>query len=99
MNMIRLAGLVPGVDIPITFTGIRPGEKLYEDLFADQEQVKQTHHKKIMIGKVKKYSLSEMRDLIDELTSFEAIPPKETVKSIIRRVVPEYRPMEKMVEI
>jgi FlaA1/EpsC-like NDP-sugar epimerase len=99
MNMIRLAGLVPGVDIPITFTGVRPGEKLYEDLFADQEQVKQTHHKKIMIGKVKKYSLAEMQDLILELNSFEVIPDKESVKSIIRRVVPEYKPMEKMVEI
>ncbi|MBU6157946.1 MAG: polysaccharide biosynthesis protein [Bacteroidetes bacterium] len=94
MNMIRLAGLVPGVDIPITFTGIRPGEKLYEDLFADQEQVKQTHHKKIMIGKVKKYSLEEMQTLISELNAFDRIPDKETVKQIIRRVVPEYKPME-----
>jgi FlaA1/EpsC-like NDP-sugar epimerase len=99
MNMIRLAGLVPGVDIPITFTGIRPGEKLYEDLFADQEQVKQTHHKKIMIGKVKKYSLEEIQSLIEELSSFESVPDRETVKSIIRRVVPEYRPTDKMVEI
>jgi FlaA1/EpsC-like NDP-sugar epimerase len=99
MNMIRLAGMVPGVDIPITFTGIRPGEKLYEDLFADQEQVKQTHHKKIMIGKVKKYSLEEIRSLVDELSGFDTVPDREVVKSIIRRVVPEYRPAEKLVEI
>jgi FlaA1/EpsC-like NDP-sugar epimerase len=98
MNMIRLAGMVPGVDIPITFTGIRPGEKLYEDLFADQEQVKQTHHKKIMIGKVKRYSLEEMTSLIEGLSSFELVPGKEQVKEIIRRVVPEYRPTENLVE-
>lgn len=93
MNMIRLAGLVPGVDIPITFTGVRPGEKLYEDLFADQEQVEKTHHKKIMIGKVKTYSFSQMSGFVSELLAFSVVPDAATVKDMIRSVVPEYQPL------
>jgi FlaA1/EpsC-like NDP-sugar epimerase len=93
MNMIRLAGLVPGVDIPIEFVGIRPGEKLYEDLFADQEQVQKTHHKKIMIGKVKQYSYSQMSIYIEEINHLCNHPSSIDVYDVIRRVVPEYQPL------
>ena len=47
-DMIRLSGLEPERDIEITFTGIRPGEKLHEDLFEDSEEVERTHHEKLM---------------------------------------------------
>jgi len=90
MNMIRLSGMVPGVDIPIEFSGMRPGEKLYEDLFADQEKPEHTHHKKIMIGKVRKYPYAEMEVFVENIRSFGRVPSVEQVKEWIRSVVPEY---------
>jgi FlaA1/EpsC-like NDP-sugar epimerase len=99
MNMIRLSGMVPGVDIPIAFTGLRPGEKLYEDLFADQEQVEHTHHKKILIGKVSRYAYREMELFVQNLRSFNVVPSVEQVKEMIRTVVPEYQPMQEYAEI
>lgn len=99
MNMIRLAGMVPGVDIPIEFTGMRPGEKLYEDLFADQEQVEKTHHKKIRIGKVKKYSYEEMKLYMEEMYRFQQSTEGIDVQKTIRKIVPEYQPMQAVEEI
>ena len=99
MNMIRLAGMVPGVDIPIEFSGVRPGEKLYEDLFADQEEPEHTHHKKIMIGKVRKYSYAEMKVFVENIRSYRGVPSAEQVKQWIRSVVPEYSPMKEITEI
>jgi FlaA1/EpsC-like NDP-sugar epimerase len=49
--MIRLYGLVPGVDIEIKYSGLRPGEKLYEELLTDAENTLPTYHEKIMIAK------------------------------------------------
>ena len=54
-KMIRLSGLEPGVDIKIEYTGLRPGEKLYEELLNDEELVKPTSHDKIMIANVREY--------------------------------------------
>jgi len=99
MNMIRLAGMVPGVDIPIEFSGVRPGEKLYEDLFADQEKPESTHHKKIMIGKVRKYPYGEMEVFVENIRSFGRVPSVEQVKEWIRSVVPEYGPNKEEAEI
>jgi len=50
-RMIQLAGFIPEQDIQITYTGLRPGEKLYEELLSDDSTVKPTHHKKILISK------------------------------------------------
>jgi FlaA1/EpsC-like NDP-sugar epimerase len=90
VNMIRLAGLVPHEDIPIEFTGVRPGEKLYEDLFADQERAEHTHHKKIMIGKVKQYRYADMELLLKQLAGMKQTETKEAILELIRRMVPEY---------
>jgi len=59
-KMIRLAGLVPNEDIKIQFTGLRPGEKLFEELLNDQENTLPTHHEKIMIGMVREYAFNEI---------------------------------------
>jgi len=50
VNLIKLSGLIPNKDIQIVETGLRPGEKLYEELLADTEKVKPTHHKQIFIA-------------------------------------------------
>ena len=50
-KMIRLYGMIPNIDINVTYTGLRPGEKLYEELLNDEENTTQTYHDKIMIAK------------------------------------------------
>jgi FlaA1/EpsC-like NDP-sugar epimerase len=94
MNMIRLAGLVPGVDIAIEFSGIRPGEKMYEDLFADQEQVEKTHHKKIMIGRVQKYSYPEMVQFLEQLRVTRKEGESRNIRELIHSIVPEYQGLQ-----
>ena len=58
--MIRLAGYKPDVDIPIEYTGLRPGEKLYEELLNNKEITQKTHHPKIMIATVREYDYQEV---------------------------------------
>ncbi|MDO9511967.1 MAG: nucleoside-diphosphate sugar epimerase/dehydratase [Bacteroidales bacterium] len=72
-KMIRLSGLELGKDIQIVYTGLRPGEKLYEELLTNEENTMPTHHPKILIGKIREYeseiiynSLNEMEDICHE---------------------------------
>jgi FlaA1/EpsC-like NDP-sugar epimerase len=68
LELIRLHGLVPGQDIAIKYTGVRPGEKLHEELVYDKETLKQTSHPKIrMVAKPDMLQLSDLRRLIDLL--------------------------------
>jgi FlaA1/EpsC-like NDP-sugar epimerase len=66
-NMIRLAGYTPDVDMQIQFIGERPGEKLYEDLFSESEEMKETHHEKIMISKEAIHNIAEAETIINKL--------------------------------
>ncbi len=68
-NMIRLSGMEPGRDIKIVFTGLRPGEKLYEELLYDSEKGFSTHHPKIFVGKQKAYSYAEVIDYLNMLSN------------------------------
>lgn len=99
VNMIRLSGFIPEVDIPIMYTGIRPGEKLYENLFADQEQIAQTHNKKIMIGKVQQCSPEKLEAFYQAIGTVEPLPPTSTIKEWIRGIVPEYQPSDMVSEV
>lgn len=90
-NMIRLAGLVPERDIKIKVTGMRPGEKLYEDLFSDQEELIKTHHKKIMIGKLRQYSYTEMQKFIAKVKQLQQPVNGSEIRSLIQELVPEYQ--------
>ncbi|MBS4064934.1 MAG: polysaccharide biosynthesis protein [Chitinophagaceae bacterium] len=91
-NMIRLSGLIPERDIKIKFTGLRPGEKLFEDLFSDQEKLDRTHHEKIMIGKVRQYQPSEVKHMIHtlELLVQEQQIDITHLKDLLKIFVPEY---------
>lgn len=93
-QMIRLSGFVPDVDIKIEFTGLRPGEKLYEELLADAENTQPTHHEKILIAKSSFEFSRGNYELIDLLT--EAIKDSDTIKviSVMRKLVPEYMPFK-----
>ena len=92
-NMIRLAGYTPDVDIPIVFTGLRPGEKLYEELLNQKETTLPTEHEKIMIARVREYAFAEVSQGIDELIamSYEG-KPFETVRKM-KELVPEFKSM------
>jgi FlaA1/EpsC-like NDP-sugar epimerase len=90
-TMIQLSGLIPGRDIQIVYTGLRPGEKLYEELLTDKENTIPTHHKKIKKAHVEKIDsaiiVSRIDDLLNNLYSFS----KEEVVNKIRDLVPEYK--------
>jgi FlaA1/EpsC-like NDP-sugar epimerase len=62
-KMVKLSGLTLGKDIQIVFTGLRPGEKIYEELLADKETTLPTHHDKIMIAKVREYDFNEFEKI------------------------------------
>lgn len=92
-NMIRLAGLVPDKDIQIIYTGLRSGEKLYEELLAQQEITKPTTHPKIMVALVRQYELRKVSREINELVALaERIDTLHVVKKM-KEMVPEFKSM------
>jgi FlaA1/EpsC-like NDP-sugar epimerase len=88
-NMIKLSGLKYPEDIDIKVTGLRPGEKLYEELLANGENTLPTYHKKIMIGKVRDLDYSKVRSQIDELCVTNMFFNGDTV-SLMKKIVPEF---------
>jgi FlaA1/EpsC-like NDP-sugar epimerase len=84
-NLIRVAGFVPGVDIKIEFTGLRPGEKLFEELLLDEEGIEKTQNDKIYVAQPAEISADLEREIADEFAS------GEDVMGLIRKYVPEYR--------
>jgi len=90
-KMIRLSGLEEGKDIEIKFTGLRPGEKIYEELLNDQENTLPTHHPKITIGKVKEYVYPEINDLINNLIISVADHNHMNLVRNMKHIVPEFK--------
>ncbi len=89
-KMIVLAGLVPDKDIKIEFTGLRPGEKLYEELLNQKEITTETHNPKITIAKVQQYDYEEISKQIKELLRFCRMNKSYTTVSIMKKIVPEF---------
>lgn len=89
-RMILLAGLRPGEDIRIVETGLRPGEKLYEELLNDEERTLPTGNKKIMIAKVRKYNFDEVSRRIDELIALASEGEIHEMVRTMKEIVPEY---------
>ena len=90
-NMIRLAGFTPGKDIEIVYTGLRPGEKLYEELLNQKELTIPTENAKIMVAKVRKYEYDLVATQIEELIqSAQKGLVFPTVK-IMKEIVPEFK--------
>ena len=94
-RMIRLKGLRYPQDIDIMITGLRPGEKIFEELLADEETTVKTHHKKIMIAQVRQENLVQKHQLIEKLcrqvTNLDSseMNPLELVR-LLKEIVPEY---------
>lgn len=90
-NMIRLAGYIPGEDMQIVFTGLRPGEKLFEELLNKKEITLPTSNKKILIAKVREYDYEQVQQNITELVHLaESNKPFLVVKKM-KEIVPEFK--------
>ena len=90
-KMIRLAGLEPGIDIKIEYTGLRPGEKLFEELLNDEELVKPTLYNKIMVANVREYDYDEMLPLYNRLFEYGKANQDYLVVRTMKEMVPEYK--------
>lgn len=90
-KMIRLAGLEPNVDVKIEYSGLRPGEKLYEELLNDNENTMPTHHQKIMIGKVREYVFNEIGEEITALILSAKSNNDRQVVINMKKLVPEFK--------
>ncbi|PCJ95900.1 MAG: polysaccharide biosynthesis protein [Flavobacteriaceae bacterium] len=88
-NMIKLSGLKYPEDIDIKITGLRPGEKLYEELLADGENTLPTYHRKIMISKVRELDYVSVKSKINELCVSNMFFNTDVVK-LMKEIVPEY---------
>jgi FlaA1/EpsC-like NDP-sugar epimerase len=90
-KMIRLFGLIPNIDINITYSGLRPGEKLYEELLTDGENTIKTYHEKIMISKVRDVEFDSICKCMDSLYGMVEFQEEESViVSKIKEFVPEF---------
>lgn len=89
-NMIRLAGLEPDVDIKIEYVGLRPGEKLYEELTMDYENVEKTAKRKISVAKDDFMTCEKMENRLSVLR--QALADKSNIREAIKQVVPTYTP-------
>jgi len=90
-RMIQLAGMEPNKDIQISYSGLRPGEKLFEELLNDNENTLPTHHEKIMIGKVREYSFSEVSSQILNLIAHAKENNNYEVVLHMKCIVPEFK--------
>lgn len=90
-KMIRLSNLTPGKDIQIVFTGLRPGEKLYEELLHDAENSLPTHHPRLMIGRQREPENPEIIQMIRELAALADEPDQDIIVSKMKAIVPEFR--------
>ncbi len=97
-KMIKLSGYVPYQDIDIKFTGLRPGEKLYEELLNDLENTLPTHHEKIMVAKVRENDYSYVTRQLEEL--FVLLRTQHTVNVVrhMKTIVPEFKSQNSIYE-
>jgi FlaA1/EpsC-like NDP-sugar epimerase len=90
-KMLQLSGLKEGKDIAIVYTGLRPGEKLYEELLANSENTMPTHHKQILIGKVREYDFTEVKNIIEDLILSFDTQNNEAIVQRMKELVPEFK--------
>lgn len=90
-KMVKLSGLELGRDIEIKITGLRPGEKLYEELLTNEENTMPTHHPQILIAKVRSYDFNEITSNIDDLTSMFDGQNNDKIVGLMKYIVPEFR--------
>ena len=90
-RMIELAGFTPGRDIQIEYTGLRPGEKLYEEVLSDHENTLPTEHSRIRVAKVREYDYTDARHTADELEKLSRQVRIPDMVRLMKATVPEFR--------
>ena len=93
-QMIRLSGKLPGKDIAIEFVGLRPGEKLYEELFHDEEQLMETGYSKLRLAKARIYDSDVWFKQIHELTLACQGQDQQRILILLKQLVPEFKSAE-----
>ena len=88
-NLIRLSGYVPNEDIKITFSGLRPGEKLYEELLMDEEGLKKTENELIYIGKPIELDEEQFKQQLKQLEE-AAVDETKNIRKMVQEIVPTY---------
>jgi len=97
-KMIKLSGLEIGKDIQIKYTGLRPGEKLYEELLNDKENTIPTHHSKIMIAKVRTYNFEQVKWDIQQLILLQREHNNMEIVRKMKEIVPEFKSQNSIYE-
>ena len=96
-QMIRLAGLVPGEDIVITYTGLRPGEKLFEEIFHGAEKLQSTAQSGLLLASPRAKELAAVSEQIKRLEAAVKSADEASARAIVSEMVPEYTPFEQAV--
>ena len=102
VSLIKLSGLEPNVDIQIKITGLRPGEKLYEELLMQEEGLQKTAHNKIYVGELSDLTFENLEDKLDSLREIikDENTPLEIMDKTMQKIVPTYHhPEEVNIEI
>lgn len=94
-NLIKLSGLKPDVDIKIEYTGLRPGEKLYEEKLMSEEGLTKTANKMIYIGKPIAFDTDEFLNKLPELMTIASLNKAKEVKEMVSQIVPTYHPVSR----
>jgi FlaA1/EpsC-like NDP-sugar epimerase len=89
-KMVKLSGLTLGKDIQIVYTGLRPGEKIFEELLNDNENTLPTHHEKIMIGKVRQYDFEKVNESLSALIDSYNTQDNLLIVAKMKAIVPEF---------
>ena len=97
-NLIRLSGYKPYEEINIAFTGLRPGEKLFEELLMDEEGMQKTPNQKIYIGQPIRFDSEELSHALDQMREAAAINDSAMLLTLIKELVPTYRADERTVK-
>ena len=98
-KMIRLAGFVPDKDIEIQIIGLRPGEKLYEELLNDTSKTLPTHHEKIMIAQEIYDDFEHLTIIINQLITAAGTYLNEDIVTKMKEIVPEFKSMNSNFEL
>ncbi|GIM51480.1 polysaccharide biosynthesis protein CapD [Capnocytophaga cynodegmi] len=98
-RMIKLSGYEPNVDIKIVYTGLRPGEKLYEELLSDDTRTLPTHHEKIMVSKDPTMAFEEIDALSNKISAAAKLGDKIEVVRILKEIVKEFKSNNSIFEI
>lgn len=91
-QMVTLSGFRPGEDIDIIFTGVRPGEKLFEELHTKGEDIEPTVHPKVLVWRGRPVEWEVVEQAIEELTKLQRCHERRPITEALRRIVPEYTP-------